>query len=126
MKPLLLLAAMLFQQTLSAQSPVTINITNDYNDVYHLSLIIYTPDGKNQTRVSDLKPQQTKTYNFPIGTEIFFVDWKQEALVMKGNDIRASGIKPTLILHNSSKKVEVALSSLGNLKQTRKKSSRDL
>lgn len=110
MKPVLLFAAFLFQQTTHSQKLVTIHFTNDYKDVYHLSLIIYTPDGKSQTRVSNLAPGQTKTYTFPVGTEIFVADWKQEAFAMKGNDIKATGIKPSFVLADSSDKVSVALS----------------
>lgn len=117
MKPFLLLAALLFQQTTFGQKPVTISFTNDYKDVYHLSLLIYTPDGKGQTRVSDLNPEQTKTYTFPAGTEIFVADWKQEAFAMKGNDIKATGMKPTFILAGNNPKVTVILSTLTQIKQ---------
>lgn len=116
MKLILLFVAFVFQQTTYGQKGVTVNFTNDYKDVYHLSLIIYTPDGKNQTRVSDLKPEQTKTYTFPAGTEIFIADWKQEAFAMKGNDIKATGLKPTLILTGSNNKLDVLLSTFSNTK----------
>jgi hypothetical protein len=120
MKSLLLLAAFLFQQTAYGQKPVTISFTNDYKDVYHLSLVIYTPDGKGQTRVGDLNPGQTKTYTFPAGTEIFVADWKQEAFAMKGNDIKATGIKPTIILADTTKKLTVILSTLTQMKNANK------
>ena len=97
MKLLLLLAAFFLHQTIYSQKLVTVSFRNDYKDVYHLSLIIYTADGKGQTRVSNLNPDETKTYTFPVGTEIFVADWKQEAFAMKGNDIKATGIKPSFV-----------------------------
>jgi hypothetical protein len=119
MKPyLLLLAAFLFLQTSYGQKAVTVSFINDYKDVYHLSLIIYTPDGKGQTRVSNLEPDQTKTYSFPAGTEIFVADPKQESYAMKGNDIKASGLKPTFVLTESNGQVNVILSSLAKMKKT--------
>ena len=112
MKTILVICAVLFQQTAFAQKSATINFINDYRDVYHLSLIIYTPDGKGQTRVSNLDPGQTKTYTFPVGTEIFVADQKQEAYAMKGNDIKSTGIKPTYVLNASNDKMTVVLSTL--------------
>jgi hypothetical protein len=93
---------------------VTISFTNDYKDVFHLSLIIYTPDGKNETRASDVQPGQTKKYEYPAGTEIFIADWKQEAYVMNGNDIKASGAKPYIILQkvNSNKVIKLSAVSV--------------
>ncbi|HVG40263.1 MAG TPA: hypothetical protein VM888_01530 [Chitinophagaceae bacterium] len=116
MKLLLLFAAFFIQQTTYCQKSVAVYFTNDYKDVYHLSLIIYTPDGKGQTRVSNLNPGQTKTYTFPVGTEIFVADWKQEAFAMKGNDIKATGVKPAFMLTDSSDKLMVALSTLSQIK----------
>ena len=80
--------------------------------MYHLALIIYTPDDKVQTRVSNLKPEETKTYTFPTGAEIFVADRKREAFAMKGNNIKSTGIKPAIVVKDSSKKVAVILSSL--------------
>jgi hypothetical protein len=120
MKPFLLFAAFLFQQTTHGQKPVTVIFHNDYKDVYHLSLIIYTPDGKEQTRVSNLDPGQTKTYTLPVGTKIFVADWKQETFAMKGNDIKATGIKPTLVLGDNSDEVSVVLSTLSQMKNASK------
>src|SRR5687767_1136060 len=115
MKPLFLLAAIFFQQTLYSQKSVTVNFTNDYKDVYHLSLIIYTPDGKGQTRVSNLNPRQTKTYAYPAGTEIFVANPKQEAFAMKGNDVKAAGFRPTFVLGDSSAQVTILLSTLNQM-----------
>ena len=81
-----------------------ISFLNDCKDIYHLSLIIYTPDGKIQTRVSDLAPDQIKTYSLPVATEIFIADGKQEAFAMKGNDIKATGVTPYLVLKESDAK----------------------
>jgi hypothetical protein len=78
-------------------------------------LIIYTPDGKGQTRVSNLDPGQTKSYTLPVGTKIFVADWKQEAFAMKGNDIKATGIKPTFVLGDNSDEVSVVLSKLSKM-----------
>jgi hypothetical protein len=112
MKTLLILAALLFQVTSYGQQSVTISFQNDYQDVYRLSLVIFTPDGKNQTRVGDLQPTQTKTYRFPTGTKIYVADPKQEAFAMKGNDIRTTGVSPTFVLTDSQPNIKVALSSL--------------
>ena len=89
-----------------------ISFSNDYKDVYHLSLIIYTPDGKIQTRVSNLNPAQIKSYSLPVNTEIFIADWKQEAFAMKGNDIKATGVKPYLIVKESDANRVIKLSSI--------------
>jgi hypothetical protein len=80
------------------QNTITISFSNDSKAVYHLALIIYTPDGKIQTRVSNLTPDETKSYSLPINTEIFIADSKQESFAMKGNDIKVTGIKPYIIL----------------------------
>ena len=125
MKLLLLFAAIFFQSTIYAQKPVTISFTNDYNDVYHLSLIIYTPDNKGQTRVSNLNPAQTKTYTFPAGTQIFIADRKQEAFAMKGNDIKATGVKPTFVLTDNNPKVAVALSTISQIKNAQKQDKKE-
>ena len=89
-----------------------ISFSNDYKDIYHLSLIIYTPDGKIQTRVSDLAPDQIKTYSLPVATEIFIADGKQEAFAMKGNDIKATGVKPYLILKELDAKRVIKTSTI--------------
>ncbi|HEX2536118.1 MAG TPA: hypothetical protein VHK69_20400, partial [Chitinophagaceae bacterium] len=60
-------------------------------------------------------PEQTKTYAFPAGTEIYVADRKQEAFAMKGNDIKASGQKPTFILAERSDTVRIILSTLGQV-----------
>ena len=95
-----------------AQDNINISFSNDYKDVYHLSLIIYTPDGKIQTRVSNLNPDQIKSYSLPVNTEIFIADWKQEAFAMKGNDIKSIGVKPYIKLKESDAKRVIILSSL--------------
>ena len=116
MKLYLLIVAFLFQSTAYSQKKVDIAFINDYKDVYHLSLIIYTPDGKNQTRVSDLKPAEVKSYMLPVGTEVFIADWKQEAFAMKGNDIKATGIKPTFIVADGNENLTIKLSTLKQAK----------
>jgi hypothetical protein len=120
MKIIFIFIAVLFQLNTYGQENVQISFENDYADVYHLSLIIYTPDGKNQTRVGDLKPGQVKTYSLPALTEIYIADWKQEAFAMKGNDIKAAGVKPTFILAANKDSVVVVLSSLKGAKEARK------
>ena len=95
-----------------AQDNINISFSNDYKDVYHLSLIIYTPEGKIQTRVSNLNPDQIKSYSLPLNTEIFIADWKQEAFAMKGNDIKSTGVKPYIVLKESDGQMVIALSSL--------------
>ena len=106
----------LFLMLFSAKAEDNVNIcfSNDYKDVYHLSLIIYTPDGKIQTRVSNLNPAEIKTYSLPARTEIFIADYKQEAFAMKGNDIKATGVKPFLVLKDSDSEVRINLSSIAN------------
>ena len=108
----LFIALQLIVFSTHAQDNVNISFSNDYKDVYHLSLIIYTPDGKIQTRVSNLNPDQIKSYSLPVNTEIFIADWKQEAFAMKGNDIKATGVKPYIILKESDAKRVINLSSL--------------
>lgn len=112
----------LFLMTLSlkAQENVSINFSNDYNDVYHLSLIIYTPDGKIQTRVSNLNPSEIKTYSLPANTEIFIADGNQEAFAMKGNDIKSTGLRPYIVLSASASEVNIKLSSLANSQMSAK------
>jgi hypothetical protein len=95
-----------------AQDKINISFSNDYKDVYHLSLIIYTPDGKIQTRVSNLNPEQIKSYSLPVNTEIFIADWKQEGFAMKGNDIKSTGVKPYIVLKESDAQKVIILSSL--------------
>ena len=106
--------------SVKAQDNININFSNDYKDVYHLSLIIYTPDGKIQTRVSNLNPAETKTYSLPARTEIFIADYKQEAFAMKGNDIKATGVKPFLVLKDSDSDVLINLSSIANTQMSSK------
>lgn len=112
MKMLALLFCLFFCQISLAQKKVSVGFENDYKDVYHLSLIIYIPDGKNQTRVSNLQPGERKKYQFPVGTEIFIADRKQEAFAMKGNDIKATGIRPTITIKDSETNLTILLSSL--------------
>ena len=100
----------------NAQDNINISFSNDYKDVYHLSLIIYTPDGKIQTRVSNLNPDQFKSYSLPVNTEIFIADWKQEAFAMKGNDIKSTGVKPYIVLKESDAQKVIILSSLAQNK----------
>ena len=119
MKKLAIVFSFLFY-VFSANANVSISFSNDYQDVYHLSLIIYTPDGKIQTRVSNLNPDETKTYSLPGNTEIFIADWKQEAFAMKGNDIKATGVKPFLVLKDSDTEVRINLSSIANTQMSSK------
>jgi hypothetical protein len=94
------------------QNTITISFSNDSKAVYHLALIIYTPDGKIQTRVSNLTPDETKSYSLPINTEIFIADSKQESFAMKGNDIKVTGIKPYIVLIDSDDKSVIKLSEI--------------
>jgi hypothetical protein len=94
------------------QKNSTINFLNDSKDVYHLSLIIYTPDGKIQTRVSDLTPDQVKSYSLPVNTEIYIADLKQEAFAMKGNDVKSTGVKPYIVVKGSDDNRVIKLSAL--------------
>ena len=108
----LFITLQLFVFSANAQDNINISFSNDYKDVYHLSLIIYTPDGKIQTRVSNLNPEQVKSYSLPVNTEIFIADLKQEAFAMKGNDIKSTGVKPYFVIKNSDAKRVIRLSSI--------------
>jgi len=114
----LFIAILLCVFSANAQENINISFSNDNKEVYHLSLIIYTPDGKIQTRVSNLTPDQVKSYSLPVNTEIFIADWKQEAFAMKGNDIKATGVKPYIVLKDSDAKRVIKLSSIGQNKQS--------
>jgi hypothetical protein len=94
------------------QTSVKITFVNDYTDVFHLSLIIYTPDGKSQTRVSDVAPGKKKVYEYAVGAAIYIADWKQETYAMKGNDIKASGAKPYIILAQTDNNRSIKLSTV--------------
>ena len=107
-----LLSLFLVTFSVNAQENVNISFSNDFKVVYHLSLIIYTPDGKIQTRVSDLSPDQVKSYDLPVNTEIFIADSKQEAFAMKGNDIKSTGVKSFIVLSDLDSKRIVKLSSI--------------
>jgi hypothetical protein len=120
-----IISLILFVFSASAKENIQISFSNDYKDVYHLSLIIYTPDGKIQTRVSNLNPAEIKTYSLPARTEIFIADYKQEAFAMKGNDIKATGVKPYIVVKNSDAQRVVLLSSLGQINKTALKTWRD-
>jgi hypothetical protein len=100
----ILLALLLFSFSGYTQDSISISFVNDYKDAYHLSLIIYTPDGKIQTRVSNLNADEVKSYTLPVNTEIFIADNKQEAFAMQGNDIKSTGVKPYMILKESDLK----------------------
>lgn len=108
----LFMSLLLFAFSVNAQDNINISFSNDYQDVYHLSLIIYTPEGKIQTRVSNLNPDQIKAYSLPVNTEIYIADWKQEAFAMKGNDIKSTGVKPYIVLKDSDAKRTIKLSSI--------------
>jgi hypothetical protein len=62
--------------------------------------------------VSNLNPDQIKSYSLPVNTEIFIANWKQEAFAMKGNDIKSTGVKPYIVLKESDAKRVIILSSL--------------
>lgn len=108
----LIITFFVFVFSVNAQDSISITFSNDYKDVYHLSLIIYTPDGKIQTRVSNLTPDQIKSYSLPVNTEIFIADSKQEAFAMKGNDIKLTGVKPFIVLKDSDAEKVIKLSSI--------------
>jgi hypothetical protein len=112
----LFIASLLFVFSGNAQENISISFSNDYKDVKHLSLIIYTPDRKIQTRVSNLNPDQVKSYSLPVNTEIFIADWKQEAFAMNGNDIKSTGVKPYIVVKDSDANRVITLSSLGKNK----------
>jgi hypothetical protein len=113
MKKLALIVSFVFWAfSVNAQDSIRISFSNDSKEVYHLSLVIYTPDGKIQTRVSDLTPGQIKSYSLPVRTEIFIANRKEEAFAMKGNDIKSTGVKPFLILDNLDEERIISLSSL--------------
>ena len=120
MKKLLTFLFVLLASITYGQDNITISFSNDSKAVYHLSLVIYTPDGKIQTRVSDLTSGQVKTYSLPVNTEIFIADQKQEAFAMKGNDIKATGVKPFLMLKDSDSEVRINLSSIANTQMSSK------
>jgi hypothetical protein len=111
-----LITLILFVFSVKGQENINISFSNEYKDVYHLSLIIYTPDGKIKTRVSNLNLDQVKSYSLPVNTEIFIADWKQEAFAMKGNDIKSTGVKPYIVVKDSDAKRVIMLSSLGKNK----------
>lgn len=113
MKKSIVLLGLFIQVFVYGQKNISISFKNDYKDTFHLSLIIYTPDCKNQTRVSDLNPNQTKMYLFPVETEIYVADWKQEAFAMKGNDIKKTGAEPYIVLKSADDKKVINLSSIG-------------
>ncbi|QBN17602.1 acetamidase/formamidase family protein [Flavobacterium nackdongense] len=113
MKKSILLVVLFIQALVYSQKNIKINFVNDSKDVYHLALICYTPDGKSQTRVSDLKPFEIKSYSFPEKTEIFIANFAQEAFAMKGNDIKQTGVEPNIILTDKENDTSVKLSFLG-------------
>lgn len=108
------LIAFLFCSLFSSygQENSTISFSNDFKENFHLSLIIYTPDGKIQTRVSDLASKEIKSYSLPVNTEIFIADLKQEAFAMKGNDIKSTGVKPYIVVKGSDAKRVIQLSGI--------------
>ena len=94
------------------QDDIKLSFKNDYEDIYHLSLIIFTPDRNGQTRVSNVDPNNIKEYNFPVGTEIYVANNKQEEFVMKGNDIRKTNLKPWLVVSKIDNNRIVLLTSI--------------
>jgi hypothetical protein len=114
LKKLVFIIALFLHFFASAQKNVSINFVNEYADVYHLALSIYTPDGKNETRVSDIKPYTTKTYTYPPKTEIYIANYSQEAAAMKGTDLKSSGLKPYIVLDAKDEEVTILLSTVNN------------
>ncbi len=112
MKKVILFLAFLIVSFTYGQENISISFLNDNKDVYHLSLIIYTPDGKIQTRVSNLSPDEIKSYSLPTNTEIFIANSNQEAFAMKGNDIKLTGVKPYIVLTDSDNKRVIRLRSI--------------
>lgn len=112
MKPFILTLFTVLNFSIFRQDDIKLSFKNDYKDVYHLSLIIFTPDGKGQTRVSNVDPNVSKEYNFPIGTEIYVANNSQEEYAMKGNDIRKTQVKPWLVVSKSDENRIVLLTSI--------------
>jgi hypothetical protein len=48
--------------------------------------------------VSNLTPDEIKSYSLPVNTEIFIAESKQESFAMKGNDIKATVVKPIIVV----------------------------
>jgi hypothetical protein len=113
MKQLIILLLVSISTKLIAQEKISFSFINDYADTYHLSLIIYTPNGKGITRVSNVKPNENKPYSFAEGTTIYILDWKQETYAMEGKDIKNTDIKPFLVLKATDANRVIKLSSLG-------------
>lgn len=111
MKQLFFLA-LLFPLFSVAQQKVNISFFNDYKDVCHAVFIFYTPEGKSQIRVSDMKPLEIKTFQVAEGTEIYIADYKQEVFAMKGNDLKASGAKPYMVVKMDDNKRTIKLSAI--------------
>jgi hypothetical protein len=102
---------------LSAQNAtnlIKVTFTNDYEDAYHLSLIMYAPSGKNTTKISNVAPKENKVYELESGTEIYIANWKEEAYTMKGNDIKTTGAKPYIIVQKTDANKIIKLSTIQN------------
>jgi hypothetical protein len=112
MKLMILCLLLALKFPVFGQDDIKLSFKNDYEDVYHLSLIIFTPDGKGQTRVSNVAPNSIKEYKFPIGTEIYVADNKQEEFAMKGNDIRKTNAKPWLVINTTDNNRTILLTSI--------------
>jgi hypothetical protein len=112
MKTIISLLFILISNVVTAQKNISFSFVNDYEDTYHLSLIIYTPDGKEITRVSNVKPNERKDYSFAEGTIIYVLDWNQEVYAMKGKSIKKTTAKPYLTLQASDAKRVIKLTAL--------------
>ncbi len=112
MKLIMLCLFCLLNFSVFGQDVIKLSFKNDYEDVYHLSLIIFTPDGKGQTRVSNVDPNTIKEYYFPTGTEIYIADNKQEEFAMKGNDIRKTNASPWLVVTTTDNSRIILLTSI--------------
>jgi hypothetical protein len=98
----------------NATNLIKITFSNDYDDTYHLALIMYSPTGKNTTKVSNIAPKENKVYEVEKGTEIYIANWKEEAYAMKGNDIKTTGAKPYLTVQKTDANKTIKLSTIQN------------
>lgn len=115
MKKFLFIITLFITIQTNGQNRLSISFFNDYPDMYHLALIFYKPDGSSQVKVSDVKPLEMKTYDIPVGTEIYIASRSQEAFAMKGNDIKVSGVKPWLVTTINDNKRTIKLTYFENV-----------
>lgn len=101
---------MVFNGFAQSKNSVTVYILNDKRVISHLSLIAHLPTGKQETRVSNLEPGQEKTFSFPAGTSLYFIDSSLEASAMTGKDLRTMGVQPSVVLPDKGE-IRIKLSS---------------